>query len=381
MRVRLQVSGRACVLSDLVATGGEARVFAIPGDGSTVAKVYKAPTPDRARKLAVMLANPPEDPLAHQGRIAVAWPQDLLLDATGRVVGFTMPRVSGARPLVDLYNPATRRRVCPLFGYRYLVRTARNVAVAVGAVHARGHVVADLREANLLAADDTIVTLVDADSFQVQDPNTGLTYRCPVGTPEYTPPELHGRDFRTVDRTELSDRFGLAVVLFELLMEGVHPFDGRYTGSGDAPPREDRVRSGWFPHGAARGPFVPKPLAPPLALLPPDLAAMFVRCFEEGHRDPTRRPAAADWRDALIEAERGLVACASNGQHHHWPHARGCPWCARAAALGGRDPFPSQEDVRNGRHLKPRTAGVSQASRASGARPATQASWSSWASR
>jgi len=47
-----------------------------------------------------------------------------------------------------------------------------------------------------------------------------------VGKPEYTAAELQGRDFSTMDRKASHDNFGLAVLIFHLLMEGIHPFAG-----------------------------------------------------------------------------------------------------------------------------------------------------------
>ena len=42
-----------------IGAGGEAVVYEVPGDPSIVAKVYYQPTIERARKLTLMLANPP----------------------------------------------------------------------------------------------------------------------------------------------------------------------------------------------------------------------------------------------------------------------------------------------------------------------------------
>jgi len=106
--------------------GGEAQVFVIPPDGTHVAKVYHRPTGDHARKLRAMIANPPADPMIGQGHISIAWPQDLLhtLDQSARIIAYTMHRVQNMRPVIDFYNPATRRQQCPLFHYVYLIRTA-----------------------------------------------------------------------------------------------------------------------------------------------------------------------------------------------------------------------------------------------------------------
>src|SRR5712691_4689158 len=112
-----------------------------------------------------------------------------------------------------------------------------------------GRVEANFRSRNIrlscsvldASTDTALVTLVDTDSFQVCEPHNGVVYRCPVGKPEFTPPELQGCPFAQVDRAPEHDLFGLAVLLFQLLMEGTHPFAGVYQGHGDPPPYETRI--------------------------------------------------------------------------------------------------------------------------------------------
>jgi serine/threonine protein kinase len=331
--------------------GGEARIFTLPDDPRFCAKIYHQPPPEQAHKLAAMLANPPEDPMAAQGLISIAWPVDLLHTPYGnrQFVGFLMPRVSGMRPLFNVYNPVTRRKETPLFNYEYLHRAARNLAAAVRGLHRRGYVIGDINESNILIDPaSALVTLVDTDSFQVRDPATDHVYRCPVGKPEYTPPELQNRNFRLVDRRPEHDAFGLAVLIFQLLMEGAHPYSGIYQGDGDPPPYEERIAAGHFTYGGHPTPYRPMPYAPPYELLPPRLRALFARCFTDGRHDPTARPDAAAWAAQLKETEEALITCQANPRHRYGDHLETCPWCARAEKLGGRDPFPAlpQEPIK-----------------------------------
>ena len=41
---------------------------------------------------------------------------------------------------------------------------------------------------------------------------------------------------------------GLAVLIYQLLMEGNHPFRAQWLGSGEPPPLEERIRLGCFPY-------------------------------------------------------------------------------------------------------------------------------------
>jgi hypothetical protein len=316
--------------------GGEARVMAIPGDDSMVAKLYHEPTLAKARKVALMMA---DEPSLDASAAALAWPRDLLLEVGGGFAGFLMERAEGPR-VFELYNPSTRRRAAPRSDHALLHRVGANVAAAFEALHARGYVIGDVNESNVLVGPGGTVTLVDTDSMQVPDPANGTVLRSRVGKPEFTPPELQGRPFGDFDRSPEHDRFGLAVLLFLLLMEGTHPFAGRMADGSEAPPIEERIRRGLFPHGI-HGEIHPPKLAPSVSLLHPALRSLFARAFVDGHRDPAARPTAAEWRTVLSTAEAELETCAESGYHRFGAHLDRCPWCERAALLGGRDPFPT----------------------------------------
>jgi DNA-binding helix-hairpin-helix protein with protein kinase domain len=344
-------------LSVSLGRGGEACIYIVPNEANVVAKVYHKPTVAHARKLQVMLEYPPENPTASLEHISIAWPDEVLRAADGsdRIIGFLMPRIRGMRPVIDFYNPRTRRQHCPLFSYQYLIRTARNLAGAMAALHAGGYCVGDVNESNILVSDTALVTLVDTDSFQVKDPEKNLVYRCQVGKPEFTPPELQNKTFAECDRVATHDLFGLGVVIFQLLMEGTHPFSGIFEGQGEPPPYEARIASGHFTYSQKRKvPYLPTPIAPPWEVLHPRLQEMFVRCFEDGHYNPQLRPSASNWLLALAEAEHALVTCSANPQHRYSSHLHLCPWCERTLRLGGRDPFPSPEAIAAKIHLQPR---------------------------
>jgi WD40 repeat protein/serine/threonine protein kinase len=370
MRVRLEKDGAAVQLDGPpMARGGEAAIYTLPDRAAILGKVYHKPTPEHADKLAVMISNPPADPTARQGHASIAWPAQRLLDdgEPGRCVGFVMPRVEKARPLFDAFNPKSRLQAWPLFHYGYLLRTARNLAAAVRALHARGYVLGDLNESNVLVNGQALVTVVDTDSFQVRD--GGRVFRCVVGKPEYAASEVQGADFAVVDRTPKQDAFALAVLIFQLLMQGAHPFAGRFTGEGEPEPLARRIAAGHWPYAKKRrGPYEPNPTAPPFVVVPPQVRDLMRRCFEDGHDNPAARPDAAEWHKALTEADEQLSECLVNPQHRVHKSLDACPWC-ELAARHGRDPFPSKEKVQSG----PDKSSSLPAAAAVTAKPATPA--------
>jgi DNA-binding helix-hairpin-helix protein with protein kinase domain len=336
----------------VLGVGGEARIFAVADSPELAAKIYHRPRPDHAAKLAAMLANRPQDPQAGQGHVSIAWPTELLLlnDGSGRPAGFLMPRVLEMNHIIDFYHPKTRRQKHPRFTYRYLLRTAANLAACVGAIHARGYVIGDLNESNIMVGETALVSLVDTDSFQVPDPALDRIHRCRVGKPEFTPPELQSVRFEWVNRKAEHDLFGLGVLLFQLLMEGIHPFAGCHPGKGEPPSLEERIGAGAFPYapGSIAG-ARPMATAPPFALLAPAVRTLFLTCFAKGHSDPSQRPDAAAWQQALLSAEQSLTVCSVNSQHLYGVHLTSCPWCERRELLNGIDSFPSELELKRPR--------------------------------
>ena len=256
-----------------------------------------------------------------------AWPQDLLLDPrTGDTVGFLMPRVDGHREIHALYGPTDRKAAFPDASWAFLVRAARNLAAAFDTVHRHGHVIGDVNQGNVVVSRKATVRLIDCDSFQVT--HLGHTYPCRVGVPLFTPPELQGQRLDSVQRTHDHDRFGLAVLVFQLLFMGRHPFTGRHPER--AVPVEAAIREGLFAFGQeARRPGLGAP-----ALLAPPRATSRVRSPTSSSARSVARPrpegrarrlrTGSHELDAL---EAQLVICGDDPRHAYAPARGSCPWC------------------------------------------------------
>jgi DNA-binding helix-hairpin-helix protein with protein kinase domain len=140
-------------------------------------------------------------------------------------IGFVMRKVSGDA-IHSIYSPKERKVNYPEFTWINLIQLAKNAAAAFHYIHSTGTVMGDVNESNFLVDPKTGVTsLIDCDSYQVTF--EGYTYRCPVGVGQWTPPELHGANFDLVDRSVNHDLFGLAVLIFQLLFIGRHPFSSQ----------------------------------------------------------------------------------------------------------------------------------------------------------
>lgn len=320
------------VVCHRVGKGGEGEVWTLADDPTRLMKLYHAPVdPNKARKLDAMVRRAQSDLL----RFA-AWPLDLVCDSEGCVVGFLMPRFDRHRPVYEVYGPSSRLQHFPTARFDFLVRVATNLARAVAALRAAGIVIGDLNESNVLVGADATVALIDCDSYQIEAP--GFVFTCDVGKPLYLAPELHGMPLRGLVRQPNHDAFALAVLIFQLLLLGRHPFAGRFLGRGDMP-IEQAIREQRYAYStdpAATG-MAPPPHLPPPAIFGDGIANYFERAFrpEAGQG----RARALAWVPRLQQLEGRLVPCARQQGHVFPAGLASCPWCAYAQATGF-DPFP-----------------------------------------
>ena len=305
--------------------GGEAEVYQLRGQSEVLAKVYRTtPSAEYRAKLEWMMQHPPTA-LLRPARCD-CWPTGCF-STNHDLAGFLMPRVQDGFPLITAFNPRRRKQALPKFDRRLAFQAAQNLAQTLGDLHAAGYVVGDLNESNVLVTANARVSVIDTDSFQVRVPTAGtvVTYRSPVGKPEYTPPELQGVNFRTVDRSYEHDRFALGVLLFQLLMEGNHPFGVHWLGSGEPPTLERAIREGMYPYAPTTHPIQPPPGAPGIDTLDATTADLFRQCFVVGSAQPNARPTGQPWATALATAEKALARCRKG--HHYARHLKACPYC------------------------------------------------------
>ena len=216
---------------DIVGVGAEGTVYRLPSSPNLVAKIYGRDRIDneRSRKLQAMIGYPPRTRDDDTGHVYVAWPEDTIHDtANGPIVGFLMPEVDKGNALFQYFNPRLRRTQVAHVNYANLCSVAKSISVALDQLNGAGYVVGDINESNAFILADQQVTLIDADSFRVTDNQTNEVFPCKVGKPEYTAPEIQGQNYDNVDRHVNHDRFALAVIIYQLLMEGMHPFSGVY---------------------------------------------------------------------------------------------------------------------------------------------------------
>ncbi len=316
---------------DSFAQGGEGQVFNIIGQPDKVAKLYKPGkiSPDHERKLTIMVNSPPDAEVMTQ----IAWPIDVLYH-NGAFVGFVMHKFKLNEDLNVIYEYGASAKY-PNLSWGNKIRIAKNLCVVLDAVHRAGHICGDFNPRNINVDPNTgHITFVDTDSYHIID---GVnTYRCNVGMTEYLPQEIQKKmEIGLANATlptfsEDTDNFALAVHIFQLLMNGVHPFACAVLPSQSSivfPQPSDNITDGKCPFlQKISGITIPK-FAPDINILPHEIKRLFELAFIQGHTNPSARPSAETWYYALDKLEKNLTKCSKITHHEYSNGLKNCPWC------------------------------------------------------
>jgi len=319
--------------SQYLKAGGEGEIYDIIGQSGLVAKIYKPGKVnyEKERKLIKMVSSPPDKSVLTQ----IAWPYDVLYNA-GNFVGFVMPKMKINEDLNVIYEYGSTAKYRTMQWENRII-IAQNLCVVLNYIHDSGYVCGDLNPKNISVDPVTgFVVFLDTDSYHIVDLLN--VYRCDVGMPEYLPVEIHkkmhgGKNLATAPLPTFSmdtDNFALAVHVFQLLMNGVHPFACAVIPSQSSVPHpqpSDNIEKGEFPF-MQNIPGIRIPVfAPKISILPKDLQDLFKRAFIDGHTSPDLRPKPDEWHSALVGLTQELKTCKKFAHHQYYKSLSSCPWC------------------------------------------------------
>lgn len=286
--------------------GGEAEVCPVNDLDGCVAKIYhkgNGASHASREKLEAMLSKKPER-LTNRARDSelpqFAWPTHIVEDAGRTFRGFVMrgmPR-QDTELLTSYMSRLQQKRLSEddrSLPRRVLV--CANLAAAMAEMHRLKHFVVDVKPENIAMFKETgLLCLLDNDSFSI----AGERRRFPATalTSGYIAPEvLANRLLPAAVITDWHDRFALAVLIFQVLNNGVHPFQGVPLFDTDEWSFDLCVEQGLYPYGVAPHPRVQPCVSSVHATWPASLREMFDRAFTSAQG--SKRPSAAEWRDAL----------------------------------------------------------------------------------
>ncbi|CBG70502.1 MULTISPECIES: hypothetical protein [Streptomyces] len=330
------LDGKRVTLAELpLKGGGQAAVYPVEGDTGIVVKIYRdTPGPDQERRLARMLTM---SPLAARPTDAsqppeLAWPTAIARGTNGEFLGYAMRRFGEPQhvQLVGLFTRVQRLKLFPdRADWRFLLGVAWNLAFMTARMHYDDLVIGDFSSSNVVVDANGFVTFLDCDSIAFTDPVTGELFPCLMHTTDYSSPERQAGG----PATRQSDDFALAVLVYQLLTAGNHPFGGVPHESASESTVKDNIAASCSYVVRPERVTIPRGTIDP-SVLPTELLTLARAAFGAGVENPDARPKAEAWLRAL-DKERGEVrACTVRPLHTYGSHLPTCPWCTRAAVTG-----------------------------------------------
>lgn len=338
------LSGKMLTLEEpAIKSGGEGAIYNIIGYNNVVAKIYlsKSDAKERENKIREM-SSLSETAGFQNTKILddVAWPLAPLFNKTKEFIGFGMKRVLAKFELDDIYSLSQRTNAGMSTDEK--IKTLISLCTVVEKLHSCGQVFGDFNPNNIKIDNNCNVKFVDSDSYHF---NAGKTvYPCVVCAPGYVAPELMKKCKGTtyseyfekggVTFTKETDNFSLAIHCFRMLMNGCHPFTckkhAKNIGSTPAPSVDKRVERGETPFFVNVANYSTPDWAPDISCLPSYLYKLFERAFVDGHTNPSSRPSATEWKNALSRYQGETTHCKDETRHYYWNQLQSCPYCVAA---------------------------------------------------
>jgi TonB family protein len=338
------------------------------GGISLAAKVFHDDQRVPAAKLGAMMGNPPRGLISNGddgGRHPrLAWPLAILSDTGGIDRGFLMPLLDlrDTFPLDYFYDPilAKKLKSSSEIALPFQIEIARHLSLLVASIHNRGHHFIDMKPQNIRVKRGTYeVSLLDCDGFSIVGLD-GTRYSATLLSTDYISPEAYRGRTSPIQLGEAQDRYALAVLIFQLLNRGVHPFQGIIQNGIDGPATNDeKAAQGLYPHGiVADARIQPRPSSIH-HLLDDELRALFDQAFI---KEPEKRPSALDWTKKLrsLCQPDALARCTKepNNPKHISFRGKECPAChleALPRTSPKRESFssPPLDQVKESIHVNP----------------------------
>ena len=211
------------VLTALLGCGGEGSVFQT--DTGRVCKIYHREklTVHKREKIKLMASHTVPSTGVPAG---ICWPEEMAFNGQGEFVGYLMSPARGKKLQTALMvGKMVMSKQFPHWTRKNLVTLCKTILEKIQYLHEKNILMGDINPQNILLQDDTHVCFVDTDSYQIED------FPCPVGTNNFTAPEIQGREFRSFQRTFSHEHFAVATLIFMILLPGKTPYS--HEGCGD----------------------------------------------------------------------------------------------------------------------------------------------------
>ena len=198
-------------LNEAVATGGEGTIYIT--NTPYVAKIYKKEKINKRKyeKIKLMLSKNIECE-------GICYPVACLYNRDKQFVGFLMPKARGKELQRSLFIKPLFLKNFPNWRKRDTVELCVTILEKIKYLHDRNIIMGDINPSNILVVSPKEVHFVDTDSYQIEG------FPCPVGTINYTAPEIQRKNFDSFLRTMGNENFAVATLLFMIMLPGKPPY-------------------------------------------------------------------------------------------------------------------------------------------------------------
>ena len=179
-----------------------------------MAKIYKNDniTKRKYEKIKLMLSK-------NINCSGICYPVEIIYNSKNEFVGYLMPQAKGQELQKSVFGPKPLfLKKFPDWKKRDTVELCVTILGKIKYLHDRNIIMGDINPANILVVSPKEVYFVDTDSYQVED------FPCPVGTNNYTAPEIQRKHFSDFLRTRGNENFAVATLLFMIMLPGKPPY-------------------------------------------------------------------------------------------------------------------------------------------------------------
>jgi serine/threonine protein kinase len=280
---------REVKLTEALASGGEGTIYHTDMP-NLVAKIYDKNKINKFKyeKIKLMLTKN----IVYRG---ISFPIASLYNTKNEFVGFLMPKARGKELQKCVFIPPLLKKNFPNWKKHDTVQLCITILKKIKYLHDKNIILGDINPNNILVVSPKEVYLVDADSFQIEG------FPCPVGTTNFTAPEIQRKNYGSFLRTIGNDQFAVATLLFMIMLPGKPP----YSLQGGESQSENIVNMD-FAYGLGEESNGRTPDGPwkfCWSHLPYKLKEAFYQTFKkgEGHSTENTRYSSGDWLQIFEE--------------------------------------------------------------------------------
>ena len=195
-----------------ISSGGEGTIYET-NRPNYVAKIYKREKLDCAKyeKISLMMTKT----IDCEG---VCFPLAMLYNTKEEFVGYLMQQARGKELQKCVFLPQLLRKNFPHWTKKDTVTLCITILKKLIYLHDCNIILGDINPNNILVVSPKEVYFVDADSYQIEG------FPCPVGTINFTAPEIQKKNFSSFLRTRGNERFAVATLLFMIMLPGKPPY-------------------------------------------------------------------------------------------------------------------------------------------------------------